>query len=237
MRVGLRSGSERVILYSFTKSDVYSCSLYKSAIVCICAVITVWICAQAGLPQISVYISWSWGHVLIPVHLSKESQQADSSVHLMWQLTPVREWQVWTRNKETQMQPKSPDRERERIDYGVTENHMWIIITTTRMKEKTEASIFGLNSVLFVSHLRPVPLHHRLFADGSIHLTWQPTSEDCFGVMMGESQTKTDRNTKRQRATCDQDHYPWIQHWWWTVKSREGIDMKGPWFEFNTFLH
>lgn len=113
MRVGLRSGSERVILYSFTKSDVYSCSLYKSAIVCIRAVITVWICAQAGLPQISVYISWSWGQVLIPVHLSKESQQADSSVHLMWQLTPVREWQVWTRNKKTQMQPKSPERERE----------------------------------------------------------------------------------------------------------------------------
>lgn len=114
MRVGLRSGSEGVIASQNRTSTLaaYTCTVQVGYSLYICAIITVGICAQAGLPQISVYVSWRWGHVLIPVCLSKKLLQADSSVHLMWQLTPVREWQVWSRNKETQMQPKSPEKER-----------------------------------------------------------------------------------------------------------------------------
>ena len=131
----------------------------------------------------------------------------DGSIRLTWRLTPVSVQKEETRKHRCRPQVKRRrERERER-----KKKDLWFYrrklrggaIATTKisqMKEKTKACIsdrdvdsefcLNLSSPSRTSIISNSPLQHRLSADGFIHLTWQPTSENCFGVTMGQSQKK-----------------------------------------------
>lgn len=134
---------------------------------------------------------------------------SDGSIHLTWQLTPMsvhHKWDVGRRNKETQMWTTHQKMEKEKI---CSLDKIYLYRKVHLMQEgKKRVSILDwdvnfkfclkllLSSTCVISN---TPLHHRLSADGSIHLTWQLTSENCFGVMMGQSQTERKIETQKDR--------------------------------------
>lgn len=120
--------------------------------------------------------------------------------------------------------------------------HSWksgVITTNKDQLDGKEKWSFFLQSqtwfwALFEYLLHPVPLScliplskHKLSADGFIHLTWQPTSENCFGVMTGRSwREKIWVERERRKKKVSAWVYPWIMELLWcSIKPRRNISM------------
>lgn len=133
---------------------------------------------------------------------------SDGSIHLTWQMTAMSAHQKY----ETQWWRRALDRERQDIYFSEELSFQQGSPRWRRTKKKVSILGWNVNCKFCLKLLlRPVPSSYLtllsttgcLFADGFIHLTWQPTSENCFGVMMGQSQTERRIETHRREEAKD----------------------------------